>query len=59
MPRAFAEIAFTPSVRSMQERQGSATSYTKFLKPEVSGGDRLTAGETDFITKQDGGDNWF
>lgn len=54
MPRAFAEIAFTPSVRSIQEKQGSAASYAKFLKPEVGGGDRLTAQEAGFIADRDG-----
>jgi len=54
MPRAFAEIAFTPSVQSIQEREGSAASYAKFLKPEVSGGDRLTERETEFIAERDG-----
>jgi predicted pyridoxine 5'-phosphate oxidase superfamily flavin-nucleotide-binding protein len=54
MPRAFAKIAFTPSVRSIQEQQGSATSYAKFLRPDVSGGDLLTRRETEFITERDG-----
>lgn len=54
MPRAFAEIAFTPSVLSVQEKQGSAASYAKFLKPEVGGGDRLTAREAEFIAERDG-----
>ncbi|WP_430429931.1 pyridoxamine 5'-phosphate oxidase family protein [Parasphingorhabdus sp.] len=54
MPRAFAEIAFTPAVQSIQKQQGSAASYAKFLKPEVSGGDRLTAAEAVFISERDG-----
>jgi len=54
MPRAFAEIAFTPSVQSIQERNGSAASYAKFLKPDVNGGDRLTEREVDFIAERDG-----
>lgn len=54
MPRAFAEIAFTPSVQSIQEQQGSAASYAKFLKPEVGGGDRLSAREAKFIAERDG-----
>ncbi len=53
MPRAFAEIAFTPSVRSIQQRQGSADSYAKFLKPDVQGGDRLTGREASFIAERD------
>lgn len=54
MPRAFAEIAFTPSVQSIQQQQGSAASYAKFLEPEVSGGDRLSEREVDFISERDG-----
>jgi predicted pyridoxine 5'-phosphate oxidase superfamily flavin-nucleotide-binding protein len=54
MPRAFADIAFTPAVRSIQEKRGSAESYAKFLRPEVSGGDRLTQRETEFIAERDG-----
>jgi uncharacterized protein len=54
MPRAFAEIAFTPSVQSIQQRQGSASSYAKFLKPEVSGGNILTQREAEFIAQRDG-----
>ena len=54
MPRAFAEIAFTPTVQSIQQQHGSAASYAKFLKPEVSGGDRLSEREVDFISERDG-----
>ena len=31
MARAFSEIAFTPTVRAAQARQGSAGAYEKFL----------------------------
>ena len=54
MSRAFAEIAFTPAVRSIQEQQGSADSYAKLLRPEAGGGDRLTQRETEFIAERDG-----
>ena len=54
MPRAFAEIAFTPSVRALQEKQGSADAYAKFLSPDIDGGDVLTAREAAFITQRDG-----
>lgn len=54
MPRAYAELTFTPNVRAMQEKQGSADSYAKFLAPEVSGGDVFTARETEFIAQRDG-----
>lgn len=54
MARAFAELAFTPSVRSVQERQGSAASYAKFLAPDVTGGDKLSDREASFIAQRDG-----
>ncbi|WFL78368.1 pyridoxamine 5'-phosphate oxidase family protein [Altererythrobacter arenosus] len=54
MPRAFAELTFTPNVRAMQEKQGSADSYARFLAPEVSGGDIFTAREAAFISQRDG-----
>ncbi len=54
MARAFAEIAFTPSVRATQEQQGSAAAYAKFLAPEAERGSRLTAGEAGFIGERDG-----
>lgn len=54
MPRAYAELTFTTNVRAMQERQGSADSYAKFLAPEMSGGDVFTARETEFIAERDG-----
>lgn len=53
MPRAYAELTFTPKVRAVQEKQGSAASYAKFLAPEVSGGDVLTAREAEFIAARD------
>ncbi len=54
MARAFAEIAFTPSVLAAQEQQGSAGSYARFLSAEADGGDRLTAAEMAFIAARDG-----
>ncbi len=54
MARAFAKLAFTPAVRAVQQRQGSAASYAKFLLPEAKGGDRLGEAETDFIRARDG-----
>lgn len=53
MPRAFAEIAFTPAVQHMQERQGSAKSYAKFLSPEATGGNTLTENEIAFIADRE------
>jgi hypothetical protein len=54
MARAFAEIAFTPTVRATQQRQGSAAAYAKFLTPKAERGDRLTADEAAFIAERDG-----
>jgi len=54
MPRAYAELTFTPNVRAIQEEQGSAASYAKFLAPEVSGGDAITSREAEFIAERDG-----
>ncbi len=54
MARAFAKIAFTPSVRKEQERLGSADAYAKFLSAEADGGDRLSEAESMFIAARDG-----
>jgi len=54
MARAFAEIAFTSSVRAVQERQGSAGAYAKFLTPKADRADRLGDSERRFITARDG-----
>lgn len=54
MAKAFAEIAFTPTVRAMQTKHGSADAYYKFLAPEAERGDRLTEREASFITARDG-----
>ena len=54
MSRAFADIAFTPSVRAIQEQQGSAAGYAKFLEPEADRGDRIGPAEAEFISQRDG-----
>lgn len=54
MARAFAEIAFTPQVRTVQEEQGSANANANFLLPHVEGRDRLGEAETEFISARDG-----
>ena len=54
MALAFADIAFTPSVRAVQEAQGSAQAYGKFLRPEAEGGNRLSEREAAFISRRDG-----
>ena len=54
MARAFAEVAFTPSVQAAQTLNGSASSYAKFLAPEIDRGDQLSDREIAFITARDG-----
>ncbi|MEL6980642.1 MAG: pyridoxamine 5'-phosphate oxidase family protein [Pseudomonadota bacterium] len=54
MARAFADIAFTPSVRAAQERHGSAAAYAKFLAPDAAPGARLGETEAGFIAARDG-----
>lgn len=53
MALAFAEIAFTPTVRALQE-QGGSGQYSRFLSPERMGGDRLTEEERAFVEARDG-----
>lgn len=54
MARAYHEIAFTPGVRAVQEKQGSARAYAKFLAPEVDPRAELTDTEVAFIEARDG-----
>lgn len=52
MARAFAQIAFTDSVKTVQTNHGSRKAYQKFeLDPER--GDRLTEREIEFIAARD------
>lgn len=54
MPYAFAQIAFTPAVRSEQARRGSADAYAKALSPLRDGGRQLTEREAAFLEARDG-----
>ncbi|HSF96290.1 MAG TPA: pyridoxamine 5'-phosphate oxidase family protein [Thermohalobaculum sp.] len=54
MARAFAEIAFTPAVRAVQARQGSADGYDRFLAPETDPANRLGPEEAAFVEARDG-----
>ncbi len=54
MARSFADIAFTPKVRAIQEDQGSARAYAKFLAPDAAPGDRLGEREAAFVAARDG-----
>ena len=53
MPHHFAEIAFTPTVKKLQEKLGSRTSYARM--EDVSGAinHRLSAAEAGFIAARD------
>lgn len=52
MARAFAQIAFTDSVKAAQTRYGSRRAYQKFEMTEERG-DRLSERETDFLARCD------
>lgn len=52
MARAFSEIAFTDSVRSMQTRYGSRQAYAKFDFAEDRR-DRLSEHEIEFLAERD------
>ena len=54
MARAFADIAFTPSVRMIQKQFGSADGYAKFLGPDAQSGNRIGPREAEFIAHVDG-----
>ncbi len=54
MPRAFAEIAFTPAVRAAQQRQGSAAMYDRMLAPEADPANLLGPEEATFVEARDG-----
>jgi len=54
MPRAFAELTFTPNVRAHQERMGSAASYAKFIEGGPQQGHEIGPAEKQFIEARDG-----
>lgn len=54
MPRAFAELTFTPSVRAHQERMGSARTYTKFIEGGPQQGHLIGDPEKEFVQARDG-----
>jgi uncharacterized protein len=51
MAKNFAEIAFTPEVKALQEKQGSRESYARMEKKTYVDG--LTEYEIDFISQRD------
>lgn len=54
MSRAFADIAFTPAVRALQTRLGSAEHYDGFLSAEAEAANRIGPAEAEFILRMDG-----
>lgn len=52
MPHAFAEIAFTPSVKSIQERYGSRSSYARLAQADKVAAE-LSELEAGFIAQRD------
>jgi predicted pyridoxine 5'-phosphate oxidase superfamily flavin-nucleotide-binding protein len=52
MSHAFADIAFTPSVKAAQQRDGSRASYARNFEGEAVFNDRLGADEEQFIAAQ-------
>jgi predicted pyridoxine 5'-phosphate oxidase superfamily flavin-nucleotide-binding protein len=54
MTRAFTEISFTPSVLALQEQNGSAEGYSKFMAAEADRADRIGPAEAEFISGRDG-----
>lgn len=53
MTHRFAQLMFTPTVKAIQERQGSRASYARLESPDAPGNDRLGAAEHDFIAARD------
>ena len=54
MDKAFAGIAFTPSVQDIQKKMGSAEPYAKFLAGDAECAGRLGDAEAEFISRRDG-----
>ncbi|KAJ55282.1 hypothetical protein ACMU_11315 [Actibacterium mucosum KCTC 23349] len=54
MPLAYHDIAFTPEVVALQEKNGSAAAYAKYRGPEYQGGDEIGPQEAQFIHERDG-----
>lgn len=54
MAKAYANIAFTPAVRAMQARHGSADIYARMLSDASQEGDQLTEREAAFLRARDG-----
>lgn len=53
MSLRFAELMFTPTVKGVQEQQGSRGAYERFEEPDAPARDRFTEGERAFIAARD------
>lgn len=53
MSLRFAELMFTPTVKGVQEKQGSRGAYERFEKPDAPARDRFTESERAFIAARD------
>ncbi|NEO86161.1 MAG: pyridoxamine 5'-phosphate oxidase family protein [Spirulina sp. SIO3F2] len=53
MPRKFAEIAFTPAVKVLQDRYGSRQTYENFVAKGPAN-DKITTAISQFITERNG-----
>ncbi len=53
MPHHFAEIAFTPTVKKVQEEQGNRSSYARMESVRDAVNHRLTETEAEFIAARD------
>lgn len=53
MPHHFAEIAFTPMVKAVQEQQGSRASYVRMESQPADVNQSLTESEASFIAARD------
>lgn len=53
MAHRFAELMFTPMVKSVQERMGSRGAYERFEEPDAPARDRLGGAEREFVAARD------
>ncbi|GHB42431.1 pyridoxamine 5'-phosphate oxidase [Pseudovibrio japonicus] len=54
MPKAFAQIAFTPAARTFQEQYGTKEAYAKYLEGEEVTGHVIEDDHVTFIESMDG-----
>ena len=54
MSKAYAQLAFTPRVRDLQARHGSAEAYGRLMEAAADSGHRLGARESSFLQARDG-----